>query len=158
MEPLQNKDLKRMLFFAIFLGFTLGCVYVFSLQYYFSKIPYFNLEILHNVEIIKHELKTNSTDVRKLGRKDQGKKIKGDFIDRLQKNGSNEGQNGGKSFDKSLNVETKEIEETKKNFQNGWENVNASQNTKKDETKELEKTRTKVREMCPFNKSKLGKQ
>eukprot|EP00112_Aurelia_sp_Birch-Aquarium-sp1_P021908 Seg60.4 transcript_id=Seg60.4/GoldUCD/mRNA.D3Y31 product="Beta-1 4-N-acetylgalactosaminyltransferase bre-4" protein_id=Seg60.4/GoldUCD/D3Y31 len=61
MEPLPNKDLRRLLLFTIFLGSMFGCLYVFVLQRYFADKPSFNLEILQKLEFLKNEFRYNST-------------------------------------------------------------------------------------------------
>ena len=61
MEPLPNKDLRRLLLFTIFLGSMFGCLYVFVIQRYFADKPSFNLEILQKLEFLKDEFRYNST-------------------------------------------------------------------------------------------------
>ena len=61
MEPLPNKDLRRLLLFTIFLGSMFGCLYVFVLQRYFVDKPSFNLEILQKMEFLKDQFRYNST-------------------------------------------------------------------------------------------------
>lgn len=63
MEPPNNKLLKRMLFFAIFVGFSFGCLYIVVLQHYFTKIPRLDLEILQKIEVMKNMLRWNTTHI-----------------------------------------------------------------------------------------------
>ena len=61
MEHIKHSDIKRMLYFAILLGCSIACYYVFSLDKYIAKISRLDLEILQNVQIMQNLVKSNTT-------------------------------------------------------------------------------------------------
>lgn len=174
MEPVRNKDLKKLLYISIFLGFSIGCLYVVSLQHYYFKIPDFNLEILQNFEIVRsilHSNKTRYVDDKRVVQ--QSKEIVTEENDIVikQKKGL---QNTVKESNENITLVESTTENTlkedaKKGKENQKETVKNAKNetlrngkeegdkrTEKSKEKQLPIEQNERGKLCEFDKTKFG--
>ena len=93
MEHIKHSDIKRMLYFAILLGCSIACYYVFSLDKYIAKISRLDLEILQNVQIMQNLVKSNTTHT--LGKEKMIESISVVTLERKEKIGNSKKEESG---------------------------------------------------------------